>query len=84
MTNIKSPAPVAITVSRHINEVEWAQANDRARHICARVFRDGGAPSDALVSHGVSENCDANDWGRAVDLIAQAICAQAPVNRRAA
>ena len=67
----------------NINAIEWAQANDRARHICARVFRDGGSPVDALKSHGVASECEANDWGRAVELIAQALCNHAPLRQAA-
>ncbi len=77
MTNYKTKSPT------NINAIEWAQANDRARHVCARVFRDGGSPADALKSHGVTETCDANDWGKAVELVAQALCSSPPMQRAA-
>ncbi len=72
---------------RNLNAVEWSQALGLARQSCARVFRDGGKPSDALGLYGlaVSGN-EAADWGRAVERIAMALCgsgghvAQAPMS----
>ena len=77
MSDYQNQSPV------NINAIEWAQANDRARHICARVFRDGGAPIDALTFHGVRSDCDAHDWGKAVELLAEAFCDHAPMKRAA-
>ncbi len=69
----------------HVNPVQWAQAMGYARQSCARVFRDGGSPADALEAFGLSRLEDATvlDWSRTVDRIAQSLCA-APALRRAA
>ena len=62
-----------------------------ARQICARVFRDGGAPADALDAYGLAHEDVQGNWRAAVDLIAAALCGQQrhavttqPVMRRAA
>jgi len=65
---------------RHINPVQWSQAIGYARQACARIFRDGGGPSDAVGAFGLPEA--AADWSTAVERIAQALCA--PARRQAA
>jgi hypothetical protein len=67
---------------RHINPVQWQQAMDYARQACARIFRDGGSPSDAVRAFGLVMGDAAADWCTAVDRIAHALCA--PALRRAA
>lgn len=59
----------------HINSVQWTQAVGYSRQACARVFRDGGSPADALSAFGL-ETGDTlpGDWSRAVDLIATSLC----------
>ncbi|MET0432327.1 MAG: hypothetical protein ABWZ86_07600 [Hyphomicrobium sp.] len=52
-----------------------------SREQCARIFRDGGAPGDALVAFGLRSEKGAN-WERVVDLIAAELCAH-PVKRAA-
>ena len=59
---------------RHINSVQWEQSVGYARQACARIFRDGGTPAEALSAFGLSSAADA-DWSTAVDRIAQALCA---------
>ncbi len=62
----------------HINPIQWHQALAVSRQTCARVFRDGGLPVDALSAFGVSFDTDANEgvtWEKAVDLIAAELCA---------
>ncbi len=66
----------------HINPVQWNQAQGLSRQSCARIFRDGGAPMDALAAFGLGDR-DVVDWSRAVDLIAHSLCA-APRLRKAA
>ncbi len=62
---------------RHVNPMQWHQAVGYARQSCARFFRDGGTPMDAVRAFDV---CDderaANDWGKAVEAIAEVLCAQ--------
>ena len=59
----------------HINSVQWTQAVGYSRQACARVFRDGGSPGDALTAFGIEAGDVAStEWSRAVDLIATALC----------
>lgn len=67
---------------RHIDPQQWHQAMDYARQVCARIFRDGGSPADAVRAFGLPATGPAADWSIAVDRIAQALCA--PALRRAA
>lgn len=67
----------------HINPMEWQQSLGIARQSCARVFRDGGTPVDALVAFGLKSADHADlDWSRVVDIIAQSLCHQ-PMRRAA-
>ena len=65
----------------HINPIEWHQSMGLARQACARIFRDGGSPGDAMAAFGVAATGDV-DWSRAVDIIAEAL--STPALRRAA
>ena len=67
----------------HINPLQWHQAVGIARASCARFFRDGGAPADALLAFGLPvDDPAAQDWSRAVEAIAESLCA-APMRRAA-
>lgn len=67
----------------HINPLQWHQALGVARASCARFFRDGGAPTDALRAFGLAaDDRTAKDWSRAVEAIAEQLCA-APMKRAA-
>jgi hypothetical protein len=71
----------------HVNPVQWHQTVGVARQACARVFRDGGTPADALAAFGIDGDERAfadldTDWGKAVEAIAQVLCA-APAKRAA-
>lgn len=70
------------SVPDHLNPIQWHQALAVSRQTCARVFRDGGAPADALAAFGVSIDADLT-WEKAVDAIAAEICAH-PMTRAAA
>jgi hypothetical protein len=72
----KSPS-----VPSHLNPMQWHQALAVSRQTCARVFRDGGTPVEALASFGLSGSEDAN-WDKAVDLIAEEMCAH-PMSKAA-
>lgn len=65
----------------HANIVEWHQSMGLARQACARIFRDGGSPADALQVFGLAPRAAA-DWSRAVELIAETL--SSPMTRRAA
>jgi hypothetical protein len=69
-------------VPRHINSVQWQQAIGYARQACARIFRDGGNPREALGAFGMGAAEPDLDWAIAVDRIAQTLCA--PRQRKAA
>ena len=58
---------------RHVNPVQYAQAVGYARSACARIFRDGGSPDDALSAFRVETGT--RDWAVAVERIAQSLCA---------
>jgi hypothetical protein len=59
----------------HVNPVQWHQSLGYARQACARIFRDGGAPRDALKAFGMTPPSGA-DWSKAVELIAESLCAR--------
>jgi hypothetical protein len=67
---------------RHINPLQWQQSIGQARSVCARVFRDGGRPADAVTAIGLDPPNSDIDWSVAVDRIAHALCV--PVLRKAA
>ena len=55
---------------------QWHQAVGLARQACARIFRDGGKPADALRTFGLTLGQSApTDWSKAVCLIADSLCA---------
>ena len=66
----------------YINPVQWQQAMGYARQACARIFRDGGTPADAVRAFGLTPTQPVADWSLAVDRIAQSLCA--PALRKAA
>lgn len=57
----------------NINPVQWQQSVGYARSVCARVFRDGGQPVDALAAFNLDAALAA-DWATVVDRIATQIC----------
>jgi hypothetical protein len=69
----------------HTNSVQWTQALGYSRQSCARVFRDGGTPADALGAFGLDTALgEAVDWSQAVDRIAAALCSRQPAFAQAA
>jgi hypothetical protein len=69
------------SVPDYVNPIQWHQAVAVSRQTCARVFRDGGMPGDALAAVGLTNGDDIN-WDKAVDLIAAELCAH-PMSRAA-
>jgi hypothetical protein len=60
----------------HINPLQWHQALGIARQSCARFFRDGGSPADAMRAFGVRPNGQSDvDWAKAVEAVAHVLCA---------
>ena len=67
----------------HVNPLQWHQSLGVARQSCARFFRDGGSPSDAMLAFGVTGfEGGITDWSKAVEAIANVLCATP--DRRAA
>lgn len=58
----------------HINPIQWHQAVAVSRQTCARVFKDGGSPADALAAFGLPPSAELS-WEKAVDVIATELCA---------
>ena len=54
----------------HVNPLQWHQAMGYARQACARIFRDGGTPRDAMAAFGLAGAVGV-DWSRAVERIAE-------------
>jgi hypothetical protein len=61
---------------RYVNAVQWHQALGYAPQVCARFFRDGGTPADAVRAFNLTVLDGPADWSIAVDRIAQALCTQ--------
>jgi hypothetical protein len=61
---------------RHVRPQQWRQAIDVPRETCARFFRDGRSPADALRAHGIAPS-EAANWAHAVNVIAEIHCAPA-------
>ena len=82
-TNAAAPAcdPVHAPAPVHANAIEWHYWLGVARQACARIFRDGGNPADALKVFGLAPQ-PGIDWGRAVERIAEML--SSPAARRAA
>jgi len=60
-------------IRNNINPLQWHSAIGVARQICARVFRDGGTPADAVTAFGLT-HAEATSWSKAVDMIAERLC----------
>jgi hypothetical protein len=67
---------------RHVNPVQWQQAMDYARQVCARIFRDGGSAAEALRAFDLPATDTSTDWNTSVNRIAEALCV--PLQRQAA
>ncbi len=66
-----------MTKPSNISPVQWDQALGLARQSCARVFRDGGSPPDALGLYGLKPGARGETWDRAISVIAQTLCSPA-------
>jgi hypothetical protein len=67
----------------HVNPILWQQSLGLARHIAARVFRDGGRAADALIAVGLPAP-DNVTWDKAVELIATDLSQSRAMPRRRA
>jgi hypothetical protein len=55
------------------NPVQWQQNVGLARTACARIFRDGGSPADALKVFGLETVHAPLDWSVVVDRVAASL-----------
>jgi hypothetical protein len=69
------------SIPDYLSPMQWHQAVAVSRQECARIFRDGGKPQDALVAFGLKADATAS-WERVVDQIAGEICMH-PIMRAA-
>lgn len=65
----------------HINPMQWHQSVGYARQACARIFRDGGQPEDAIKAFGL-KGASGGCWSKAVEMIAEQL--SAVISRKAA
>lgn len=65
----------------HVNPIQWQHALAVSRQACARVFRDGGSPAEAVAAFGIAA-AEPLGWQKAVDQIANELCAH-PLPRAA-
>lgn len=66
----------------HVDPIHWHQSLGYARQACARIFRDGGTPAEALKAFSLDGDGEA-DWSRAVERIAEALTAAGGMKRAA-
>jgi hypothetical protein len=66
----------------NVNPVQWQQSVGYARNVCARVFRDGGRPADAMAAFGLDPAGASVDWSVVVERIATQI-SKAPQRKAA-
>ncbi len=66
-----------MTKPSNISPVQWDQALGLARQSCARIFRDGGSPPDALGLFGLEPRSRGENWDHAIASIAQSLCSSA-------
>jgi hypothetical protein len=66
----------------NVNPVQWQQSLGYARNVCARVFRDGGRPADAMAAFGLDPAGASVDWAVVVERIATQI-SKAPQRKAA-
>jgi hypothetical protein len=68
----------------NVNPAQWEQSIGYARAVCARMFRDGGKPADALQAFGLASLDAPKDWAVVVDRIATALATESNPRRKAA
>ena len=60
-------------MKQHVDAAQMDYATGIARQVCARVFRDGGTPADAMEVFGIAHVGVHAGWRDAVDTIARAL-----------
>lgn len=59
------------TTPVNVDPAQWLQSVGLARQACARIFRDGGTPADALIAFGIPADRPDLNWSKTIDLIAE-------------
>jgi hypothetical protein len=72
-----------MTTPQFSNPAQWQQNVGLARTACARIFRDGGTPADALRVFGLDPAHAPKDWAVIVDRVAAALSAPAAARKAA-
>ena len=67
----------------HVNPVQWQQNVGLARQACARIFRDGGTPVDALHAFKLPASDKTIAWNTVVERIAASLAAPAQLRKAA-
>lgn len=75
ITSTSMPPQSSAFKPSHVNPAQWHQSVGYARAACARIFRDGGTPVDALSAFGIEATTVAVGWSKAVERIAELLCA---------
>jgi hypothetical protein len=59
----------------NVNPVQWTEAIGHARQTCARIYRGGGNPLEAMRFFGLStKTVRVSDWDQAIERIAWSLC----------
>ena len=65
---------------QRVHPLRWRQSVDVSREVCARFFRDGRSPADAVRSCGLALS-EAATWAQAVNVLAELHCAPQAAQR---
>ena len=71
---------MSILEPQHVHPLRWRHAVDVSRETCARFFRDGRSPADAVRSCGLALP-GATTWAQAVNMLAELHCASQDAQR---
>ena len=59
----------------NVNPVQWNEAVGYVRQTCARIYRGGGNPREAMQFFGLeTQALPSTDWDRAIETIAWSLC----------
>ena len=70
-------------IPQHVNPVQWQQNIGLARQACARIFRDGGTPMDALKAFHLGAGEPTITWNTVVDRITASLSSTTAVRKAA-
>ncbi len=82
-TQSSSPRGHIMTTPHNVNPIQWQQNVGLARQACARIFRDGGTPHDALQAFQLPNADKTVAWNTVVDRIAASLAAPQQLRKAA-